>query len=401
MNTRFLFFLFLPLLVACSTPISKNSYYPIETVTDLNGVYVSNDSRLEDFLNPKWKEPEWEADSIDVFKFSFSSDGKYLELYGQTSEGFQLLSKFKGKYDKKKYAMQFTLYKIVHPFILYDQILNEKAKIGKDSIGNLIVDYGKVSFGNVGPIMGGDSHKQRLLLRPYDDSLLLYPFKVDNKWGMRNKQNETIIPPIYDFINVQNFKTGLIKYKQNKKWGIINDQNEVILPPLYDNITFGSDSLIFLDNKNKKGIANLEGLVLVQPLYDWIDYYKKDLKKDFIVVTLNNKVGLSKNGKEFIKPVFSEIWAKRETLINNNNVEEIFPAMIDGVEVFPMVFWDKERNYVLDKDLNFRERLEFDDKHILSPFKNRSSSIILSDPIPKDRLIMEVTENQKNQNFLR
>lgn len=363
MQKTLLFLLFILSLCGCRNPISRNKYYPIANVMKLEGEYVNNHNEpLSLFMNSSFKESKWQSDSIDVFKFLIEKNSKHFDLsiYGQTSDGFVFIEKFKGKYDKKKHALEIKLYKKIYPYILYSGFIDEKVKIGKDSIGNLVVEYGEQNWGNVGPIFGGDANQRKLVMQPYS-SVDFVSFISDKKWGIKNKENEIIIPPIYDFIRMPNKENNLIKYRQHGKWGILTTENKNIIPAQFDEVKFYKN-LIEVKKENKVGLMYIDGSVLVDPVCDYIEYWNIENKNDYIIVKLNNKKGIYKDGKQFAPPIFAYIQESNDTIVND-------------IHVLPFLFHkDSKNDYYMDTDFNFR-------KQILVPVKFNLKSIIGS-PAP-------------------
>ena len=74
--------------------------------------------------------------------------------------------------------------------------------------------------------------------------------KSENKYGVINSKNETIIPIIYDEIkSSQNWRYFIIKL--NNKLGLININGIITKEPIYDNIELRKE-YILLKRKDKK-----------------------------------------------------------------------------------------------------------------------------------------------------
>jgi hypothetical protein len=72
--------------------------------------------------------------------------------------------------------------------------------------------------------------------------------------------------------------------KKENKYGIINSENETIIPIIYDEIKSSQNWRYFIiKQKNKIGLINVNGTVTKQPIYDSIE-----LRKEYIVLKRKN-----------------------------------------------------------------------------------------------------------------
>lgn len=72
--------------------------------------------------------------------------------------------------------------------------------------------------------------------------------------------------------------------KKENKYGIINSKNETIIPTIYDEIKSSQNWRYFIiKQKNKIGLINVNGTVTKQPIYDSIE-----LRKEYIVLKRKN-----------------------------------------------------------------------------------------------------------------
>jgi hypothetical protein len=72
--------------------------------------------------------------------------------------------------------------------------------------------------------------------------------------------------------------------KKENKYGIINSKNETIIPIVYDEIKSSQNWRYFIiKQKNKIGLININGTVTKEPIYDNIE-----LRKEYIVLKKRN-----------------------------------------------------------------------------------------------------------------
>jgi hypothetical protein len=88
-------------------------------------------------------------------------------------------------------------------------------------------------------------------IRHYSMGENLYQIiRIENKYGVINSKNETIIPVIYDEIkSSENWRYFIIKLKN--KLGLININGIITKEPIYDNIELRKEYII-LKRKDKK-----------------------------------------------------------------------------------------------------------------------------------------------------
>lgn len=72
--------------------------------------------------------------------------------------------------------------------------------------------------------------------------------------------------------------------KKENKYGLINSKNETIIPIIYDEIKSSQNWRYFIINQNNKiGLINVNGTVTKEPIYDSIE-----LRKEYIVLKRKN-----------------------------------------------------------------------------------------------------------------
>ncbi len=72
--------------------------------------------------------------------------------------------------------------------------------------------------------------------------------------------------------------------KKENKYGIINSKNKTIIPIIYDEIKSSENWKYFIiKQKNKIGLININGIVTKEPIYDNIQ-----LRKEYIILKRKN-----------------------------------------------------------------------------------------------------------------
>lgn len=255
-------------------------------------------------------------------------------------------------------------------------------RIGKDSEGNLSVADEDL-FSKLVVCIGAEySYSYHYSLKPYD-SIPYYKFQENKLWGLKNRQDEIIIPANYDFINLPDTNNDLILCRIGKKKGAIDVHNKKILPVEFDKISFHENGYIEVMKNNKEGIVNLDGSVLVDTNYDGIINIDINKKNGYIRVINKNKRGLYKDQKEIVEPIFFEIYSTNDTIVNS-------------LDVLPFIFMtEKNKKYYLDKNLNFREMKMIPQKtNIKSFFARETPKYKILDPIS----ISQLTDSIKREN---
>jgi hypothetical protein len=108
-----------------------------------------------------------------------------------------------------------------------------------------------------------------------------------NKFGVKNSNNEIIIPAKYDRIEITENDRIIVNtgFKETKsgyklgKWGVLNEKGEVVIPVKLDFIYGEFEHFVFVKNatitssgsiNGKFGLLDNEGKVILEPIYDLI-----------------------------------------------------------------------------------------------------------------------------------
>lgn len=90
--------------------------------------------------------------------------------------------------------------------------------------------------------------------------------KLENKYGLINKQGYEICKPIYDDIHLYN--AGYAAVKKNGKWTFVNKQGQKLTPLRYDWVGGFNDGLAGISINGKWGLLNEQGFEVVPTVYD-------------------------------------------------------------------------------------------------------------------------------------
>lgn len=89
--------------------------------------------------------------------------------------------------------------------------------------------------------------------------------KLENKYGLVNKQGYEICQPIYDEIHLYN--GGYAAVKKNGKWTFVNKQGKKLTPLRYDWVGGFNDGLAAVLKDGKWGLLNEQGFEVVPTTY--------------------------------------------------------------------------------------------------------------------------------------
>ncbi len=154
------------------------------------------------------------------------------------------------------------------------------------------------------------------LIQSQKINLDLIPFRDGNKWGYHEFKGSMRIEAKYDtttfFVNCHSTHPLLGLVKQNNKWGIIDVFDNTIIPIIYDKLElplYGYDSLIIASINGKFGIINHDNKTVVPFKYKWIqedNNYQQQRNNDpafrFIALNLKDQICyISPEGKSTLK----------------------------------------------------------------------------------------------------
>lgn len=137
--------------------------------------------------------------------------------------------------------------------------------------------------------------------------------KLDNKYGLIDRNGKEIIPPIYE--RIYEFKDGLAEVCFNGKMGIISLTGQLIIEPKYDSICRFSNGKFKVFLNGKCGIIDYAGVEMLKPhKYNDIADFHDGVARVFV----RNENGNRYNGNYgLIDESFNEIVSPKYTSIGN------------------------------------------------------------------------------------
>ncbi len=147
-----------------------------------------------------------------------------------------------------------------------------------------------------------------------------YIFEKNEKFGVKDSKDKTIVKPVYDYVytlgdkfflvekdrkiglvrqdgkvilntiydDIREFGDNAFMIMENGKWGITNQYNKEILSTEYSGFEQLNDFLYVIKAGNKKGLINIYGDVIKFPFYDEI----KEFSDNLFLVKNGSNVGL-------------------------------------------------------------------------------------------------------------
>lgn len=149
-----------------------------------------------------------------------------------------------------------------------------------------------------------------------------YFFEENDKFGLKDPKNRTILPAIYDDIYFIDKNTPIYILKDDKL-GLADIKGNIIVEPMYSQIYLPHNGLIAVEANGKWGFIDYKGRVFVPLIYDDIDDFTKTAKKDFFIL---NPFG------EFFDHL-EESWSETRIVIS-----KVFCAALLAIPFFGLLF---------------------------------------------------------------
>lgn len=102
-----------------------------------------------------------------------------------------------------------------------------------------------------------------------------YLFEKNEKFGVLDKNLNTLIEPIYDGL-FKGEKSSLIMAKKNKKFGYLNFKGDIIIPFEYEMGAVEKNGLMVVSKNSKVGVIDQNNKEIIKIDYDGIYYDKGD-----------------------------------------------------------------------------------------------------------------------------
>ncbi|EAY28767.1 conserved hypothetical protein [Microscilla marina ATCC 23134] len=102
--------------------------------------------------------------------------------------------------------------------------------------------------------------------------------KTQGKWGIINTKGEMVVDAIYDYINLDDLKSGTqyIQAQKNQKYGMINLQGSTTISFIHDSYIYkhnGSTPIFVVKINGKSGVIDYKENILIPIEYDNVVYY--------------------------------------------------------------------------------------------------------------------------------
>lgn len=388
MKTPYHIYLILFVLVLSSCrgqKLSTKVFCPINDISELNGKYVDvTDGRqgFARFFNIYGND----ALDINVMDLNFHSKDSlrvsYVDLHGYKELNL------KGKMKKNYFEVYLHKKRLYFPPIFVGKHIDQ-LRIGKDSIGNLLVYKWEDRFGFLLGLSNASVSEDSISFRSYKTIAEngLYMVEDGGKWGYVDRNNNVVIKPVYDY--VQPFKNGVAKVAQNNYWGVIDTLNNVTVPLIYDVIISDDGEVMRACREGKWGLINVRHRVIAPLVYDEIKSFGARLE-EVVIARKENKVGfLNKDGLEIVPVEYDEIeygsWGDtilvsrlngKYGYVNNKGVlyYPIFDKASRFEECKPGKFTNKDLKIVIDKYAKVKYKDEsylLTESGMLYKYKNR------------------------------
>ncbi len=180
-----------------------------------------------------------------------------------------------------------------------------------------------------------------------EGSLQSFGFKeihVNNKVGVANKDNQTVLPPKYDLIS--KFYNGLSEVTMGNQLGFMDTKGNLVIPSEYSPRSIACRQGVVLVKDNKFGLYNRQGQQLLPIEYDYISFKhyssNREIEKhQFAYVSKNNRLGIYNAQGQMILPIqFDSIEHRSDDFIEvqvNKSAQAHPYELYDiyGTKVFP------------------------------------------------------------------
>lgn len=149
-----------------------------------------------------------------------------------------------------------------------------------------------------------------------------YFFEENDKFGLKDPKNRTILPAIYDDIYFIDKNTPICILKDNK-WGLTDVKGNIIVEPMYSQMCPPYNSTIAVAANGKWGFIDYKGKVFIPLIYDDIDDFTQKAKKDFYI--------LNPFGEILVH--LEESWSETQILIST-----VFCTALLAIPFFGLLF---------------------------------------------------------------
>lgn len=148
-----------------------------------------------------------------------------------------------------------------------------------------------------------------------DDNTLsgkdLITFSQDERWGLKDKNGNVIIEPVYKKLIRLGDSSWIVQNKKNK-FGLIANDGNVLVPLKYNHADRVVNKFAKFGNNNDYGIYDETGKIIVQPKYSQIDI----LYGQMFLTYKNYKYGIvGYDGKTILENEFDDIYMPKPNVM--------------------------------------------------------------------------------------
>jgi len=214
---------------------------------------------------------------------------------------------FAGEMKKNYFEIYFSNQKKVIP-IIYGNYNIDRIRIGKTKDGKLLIRNYYDNSGHILFLGGGYSVETPYIFFNANAHNEYIPVHENGLWGFTDSFGNIVISQKYDFVSF--FDKDIARVKLNDKWGLINRQGEEITPVKYDKLslidTVFSPPIIRAYIGEKVGILDLNGNETIPIIYDFIAYSNM-CHYGLFSIRLGDKKGFANRTQVVIPAIYSEI----------------------------------------------------------------------------------------------
>jgi hypothetical protein len=103
-------------------------------------------------------------------------------------------------------------------------------------------------------------------LSSFHDGLAAYSDGGEYGWGFINTRGDKVIRSNPDWKNVTHFKDGYASVRIDNRWGLINKDGEIIIHPKYDSPLYFSNGLAYIElSSGEVGFINYDDEIEIEP----------------------------------------------------------------------------------------------------------------------------------------
>lgn len=122
----------------------------------------------------------------------------------------------------------------------------------------------------IGIVIEPENEEMGMIHAGFEEGLTL--IKINNRWGVVDKNKKIVIPPQYDII--ETLCRNLLRVQLNGKYGIIDTAYNIVLPIIYDEVGDFFHGLAKVELNGKYGYIDKNFNVVIQLQYDYAEDFE-------------------------------------------------------------------------------------------------------------------------------